>query len=83
MPADLVITDAYVIDGTGAPGRHADVVVDEGRIVDLVRSGCGGAARRKITAEGRVLAPGFIDLHAHSDLQILADPDHLAKVSQG
>ena len=41
------------------------------------------AGRRTIDADGLVLSPGFIDMHAHSDLQILANPDHTAKVSQG
>jgi N-acyl-D-amino-acid deacylase len=81
--ADVLITDAYVVDGTGAPGRPADVMITDDRIVEITPPGSGGAARRVIDAAGRVLAPGFVDLHAHSDLQLLADHDHLAKVSQG
>ena len=53
------------------------------RIVGISPAGTGGSARRVINADGRVLSPGFIDLHAHSDVQILVDHDHLAKVSQG
>lgn len=83
MPADLLITDAYVVDGTGAPGRPADVAISGDRIVQIGPAGSGAAARRTIGAAGRVLAPGFIDLHAHSDLALLTDHDHLAKVSQG
>lgn len=83
VTADLLITDAVIVDGSGAPGRSADVLVTRDRISDIVPPGRGGTARRVITAAGRVLTPGFIDLHTHSDLQILADPDHLAKVSQG
>lgn len=83
MPAELVITDGHVVDGSGAAGFSADVVIDGDRVVDIVQPGRGGRGRKVINADGRVVAPGFIDLHGHSDLQILADHDHLAKVSQG
>ena len=80
---DLIIRNALVVDGTGAPGRPADVAVDGDRIAAVFAPGEGPPARRSIDADGRVLAPGFIDMHARSDLQILANPDHTAKVSQG
>ncbi|KAB2350956.1 N-acyl-D-amino-acid deacylase family protein [Actinomadura rudentiformis] len=76
----LVIRGATVVDGTGAPGRVADVAVTDGRIEAI---GLGLAGGRIIDATGLVLAPGFIDMHAHSDLALLVEPDHLAKVSQG
>ncbi len=79
--ADLLIMGATVLDGTGAPGVLADVAVDGARIVAIGND--LQAARRTIDADGLVLSPGFIDMHAHSDLQILANPDHTAKVSQG
>jgi N-acyl-D-amino-acid deacylase len=78
--AGLVFRGATVVDGTGAAGYRADVLVHEGRIASI---GSGLGAARVVDAAGLVLAPGFIDMHAHSDLQILAQPDHLAKVSQG
>ncbi|GGJ09120.1 N-acyl-D-amino-acid deacylase family protein [Streptomyces brasiliensis] len=85
---DLVIRDADVVDGTGAPAYRADVVVDGGRIVSIVQeaaaAGCQRpTATRELDAEGLVLAPGFIDMHAHSDLALLRDPDHSAKAAQG
>ncbi|MFI9390860.1 amidohydrolase family protein [Streptomyces bauhiniae] len=85
---ELVIRDADVIDGSGAPAYRADVVVDRGRIVSLVKeaaaAGCQRPrARREVDAEGLVLSPGFIDMHAHSDLALLRDPDHSAKAAQG
>ncbi|MFF1769316.1 amidohydrolase family protein [Streptomyces sp. NPDC058249] len=85
---ELVIRDADVVDGTGAPSYRADVVVDDGRIVSIVKeaaaAGCQRpTARRELDAEGLVLAPGFIDMHAHSDLALLRDPDHSAKAAQG
>ncbi|MER6677081.1 D-aminoacylase [Streptomyces sp. NPDC000983] len=85
---DLVIRDADVVDGSGADSYRADVVVDDGRIVSIVReaaaAGCQRPrATRELDAEGLVLAPGFIDMHAHSDLALLRDPDHSAKAAQG
>jgi len=77
--AGLVFLGATVVDGTGTPAYRADVSVRDGRISAI---GAGGAGRA-IDADGLVLAPGFIDMHSHSDLQVLAKPDHLAKVSQG
>lgn len=85
---ELVIRDADVVDGSGAPSYRADVVVDGGRIVSIVKeaadAGCQRpTARREVDAEGLVLSPGFIDMHAHSDLALLRDPDHSAKAAQG
>ncbi|MFK4090357.1 amidohydrolase family protein [Kribbella sp. NPDC020789] len=79
--SDLVISGATVVDGSGAPGFAADVAVEGGRIVAIGNDLPAG--RRTIDAVGLTLSPGFIDMHAHSDLQILANPDHTAKVSQG
>ncbi|KUM88754.1 MULTISPECIES: N-acyl-D-amino-acid deacylase family protein [Streptomyces] len=85
---ELVIRDADVVDGSGDFSYRADVVVDGGRIVSIVKeaadAGCQRPkARRELDAEGLVLAPGFIDMHAHSDLALLRDPDHSAKAAQG
>ncbi|MEU8466777.1 D-aminoacylase [Streptomyces sp. NPDC029006] len=85
---DLVIRDADVVDGSGADSYRADVVVDGGRIVSIVKeaaaAGCQRpGAVRELDAEGLVLSPGFIDMHAHSDLALLRDPDHSAKAAQG
>ncbi|MFB6639731.1 amidohydrolase family protein [Streptomyces chartreusis] len=85
---ELVIRDAEVVDGSGGASYRADVVVDGGRIVSIVQeaaaAGCQRPkARRELDAEGLVLAPGFIDMHAHSDLALLRDPDHSAKAAQG
>ncbi|THA49565.1 amidohydrolase family protein [Streptomyces sp. A1136] len=78
---DLVIRGARVVDGTGGPSYTADVAVHEGRIEAIGRIGAGGL--RTLDAHGLVLAPGFVDMHAHSDLALLRDPDHSAKVAQG
>ncbi|WP_340376496.1 D-aminoacylase [Streptomyces sp. SS7] len=85
---DLVIRDADVVDGSGADSYRADVVVDDGRIVAIVQEAAAAGCQRpravrELDAEGLVLAPGFIDMHAHSDLALLRDPDHSAKAAQG
>ncbi|WP_031163872.1 N-acyl-D-amino-acid deacylase family protein [Streptomyces durhamensis] len=84
----LVIRDADVADGSGEPSYRADVVIDGGRIVSIVKEAAAAGCQRpravrELDAEGLVLSPGFIDMHAHSDLALLRDPDHSAKAAQG
>ena len=81
--ADLLITGGSIVDGTGAPARDGDLAVSGGRIRLLAAHAEPPPAARTIDARGRVVAPGFIDLHSHSALMILADPDHGAKARQG
>jgi N-acyl-D-amino-acid deacylase len=81
---DLLIRDVDVIDGTGSDRYRADVVVHDGRIADIVGPRTIAGADRIIEpSPGVVLSPGFIDLHAHSDLRLLTDPGHFPKISQG
>ncbi|MGW0120119.1 N-acyl-D-amino-acid deacylase family protein [Streptomyces sp. NPDC003327] len=85
---DLVFRDAEVVDGSGGDSYRADVAVEGGRIAAIVKeaaaAGCQRpTARRVLDAEGLVLSPGFVDMHAHSDLALLRDPDHSAKAAQG
>ncbi|MDI5963981.1 N-acyl-D-amino-acid deacylase family protein [Streptantibioticus silvisoli] len=83
---DLVLRGATVFDGTGADGYRADVALAGGRIARIHRPRDGGprpSARRTLDADGLALAPGFIDMHAHSDLALLRDPAHEAKALQG
>jgi N-acyl-D-amino-acid deacylase len=77
---DIVVRGATVVDGTGSPGFRADIGIRDGRIASI---GDRLTGTRVIDAAGLVVAPGFIDMHSHSDLQMLAKPDHLAKISQG
>ncbi|GAA1264313.1 D-aminoacylase [Sphaerisporangium rubeum] len=83
MSAGLVVRGATVVDGTGAPAYRADVTVADGRIAAITREPGHAAGNRSVDATGLVLAPGFIDMHAHSDLALITEPDHLAKVAQG
>ena len=82
--ADLLITGGTVVDGTGAVGFAADVAVFDGRI-RVIRDGSSQLvhAGETIEASGKVVCPGFIDLHSHSGLWILAEPRHEPKVRQG
>lgn len=82
---DLVIRDARVVDGTGAPSYRADVGITDGRIAEIRREGDGPrpTGARTVDADGLALSPGFVDMHAHSDLALLRDPDHSAKAAQG
>jgi N-acyl-D-aspartate/D-glutamate deacylase len=69
---DLLIRNARIIDGTGAPARHGDIGVAGGRIAAV--GDASGSARRTFDADGLVVAPGFIDLHTHLDGQLFWDP---------
>ena len=79
---EIVIKECRVLDGSGNPWFWSDVAVDQGRIVCMGKLN-GAAARRVIAAGGRFLAPGFIDMHTHSDLHLLANPMQACKVRQG
>jgi N-acyl-D-aspartate/D-glutamate deacylase len=77
MRHDLAVTGGLVIDGTGGPARAADLGIADGRVVEVAPPGSlagGAAARRTIRAEGRIVCPGFVDLHTHYDAQLFWDP---------
>ena len=80
--ADLILRNARLIDGTGAPSRPGDLAVADDRILALGDLN-GLQAGREIEAGGLALAPGFIDAHTHDDRAVLADPLMTCKVSQG
>src|ERR1700682_1050464 len=71
MAYDLLIKNGSVIDGTGAPARHADVGISSGRLAEI--GSLSGSAKRTIDASDLVVAPGFIDPHTHYDAQICWD----------
>ncbi len=80
---DLLIRGATVIDGTGAPGVRASVVVDRGRIASIEADGAVLAADRILDAGGLVLAPGYIDMHSHADFTLPSYPAAINSVAQG
>src|SRR3954451_16086137 len=70
---ELVIRGGTVVDGTGAPSFTGDVAVDGGRITEI---GTGlGKGKQEIDADGRVVAPGWVDVHTHYDGQVTWDPE--------
>jgi len=79
---DLLIRGGRVIDGAGNPWFSADVGIAGGRIAAVGRLASEPAAR-VIDADGLLVCPGFVDMHTHSDLQLLVNPAHEAKLHQG
>ncbi len=79
---DLLITGGTIVDGSGADGRPGTLAIEHGRL-RVLGPDDASSARRTIDASGLVVAPGFIDLHSHSGLHILAEPRHEPKVRQG
>lgn len=79
---DLLISGGMVVDGTGAPPFRADVAIEDGRIaeVGLIEKADGV---RCLDARSRLVAPGFIDIHSHSDFTLIVDPRAVSSVTQG
>ncbi|MDE2127749.1 MAG: D-aminoacylase [Armatimonadetes bacterium] len=78
-----VIRNATIVDGSGAPGCIADLHFVDGLIVATGRLPATMDGVESIDATGLTVAPGFIDIHTHADLALLAHPQHLPKVMQG
>src|SRR5687768_7874531 len=81
-PFDVLITGGEVLDGTGAAAVRADVGIRDGRI-ESIGSLAGRSATRTIDATRLVVSPGFIDLHTHSEMPLVADGTAQSKVRQG
>jgi len=80
---DLLIRNASLIDGTGAAARPGDIAISDGRITAVGEINPDARAVRTIDAGGRVVCPGFIDIHTHSDLTLVADGIGESKLRQG
>ena len=84
---DILIAGGSIVDGTGSPAFPGAVGIRDGRVLVLRPGpdleGAQAGAGRTVDATGKVVAPGFIDLHSHSGLMILAEPRHEPKVRQG
>src|SRR5262245_43368232 len=78
-PFDIVIRNGRIIDGTGNPWAQGDVAIRDARIVRVGRR-VEGAARQVVEAGGLIVAPGFIDIHSHSDLLLLEDGNAESKI---
>src|SRR5207247_4315447 len=79
---DLVVSGGTVVDGSGAPGYHADVGVG-GETIAAIGDLGRAETRRVIDATGLVVAPGFIDPHTHAEGALLTDPQHPMGLRQG
>jgi N-acyl-D-amino-acid deacylase len=76
----ILVRGGFVVDGTGSPARRADVGIRDGRIEAI---GEGLTCDRVLDAAGRVVCPGFIDMHTHSDLALIETPALAMKLAQG
>jgi N-acyl-D-amino-acid deacylase len=84
MTENMLIRDAEVLDGTGAPARRADVLVSSGAIEAVEETGqLSPNGRTVVDAGGMALAPGFIDVHSHADNAPFLDEDDTSKIMQG
>jgi N-acyl-D-amino-acid deacylase len=71
MDGDTVLRGGTLVDGSGTPGRRADVAVRDGKVVGI---GASLSGTTELDASGQVVAPGFIDIHTHYDAQVFWDP---------
>ena len=79
---DLLIKNGFVLDGTGHPGKKANVAIKDGKIACIADT-IEDSAEIVIDAAGQVVTPGFIDSHSHSDVQFFTNPKQTEKVEQG
>ena len=82
MPSyDVLITNAQIVDGSGGAARKGTIAISSGKIAAV--GDVTGTATRTIDAKGRTVAPGFIDLHSHSDMPLVTDGNGQSKIRQG
>ena len=79
----FTIRGAEIIDGTDTPATRNDLLIVDGYIAKVGSLLKGEEQGKIIDGSGLTITPGFIDMHAHSDLAVISDPQHLAKVTQG
>jgi len=81
-PFDLVITNGHIVDGTGSPWYSGDIGIRDGRIA-AIGNLSGAARKRTVDANGKVVAPGFVDMLGQSETTVLVDPRLPSKIYQG
>ena len=82
MTLDVLIRGGRVVDGSGGPSRVADVAIRDGRI-EAIGSLREAAAATILDAGGVIVAPGFVDIHSHGDVTVIADPRARSAIAQG
>ncbi len=80
---DILIRNGTVVDGTGAAKYSGDIGIVNGMITELGVIADNAQAHEVVEASGKVVSPGFIDIHTHADIALLARPQHLPKIMQG
>lgn len=81
---ELIIKNAFIIDGTGKEGFKGDLAIDNGKIIEIGRlEETFQNAEKVIDVQGQVVSPGFIDVHGHTDMFVFLDPGCGAKLKQG
>lgn len=78
---DVLITNAQIVDGTGGAARKGSIAITAGKVAAV--GDVQGTAAKTIDAHGRTVAPGFIDMHSHSDMPLLTDGNGQSKIRQG
>ena len=81
MGVDLVVRGGAILDGSGGEPYTADLVIADGHIAEI--GSVGAIDAPTIDAAGLMVAPGFIDIHSHSDYTLLVDPRAVSAVHQG
>jgi len=80
---DIILNNAKIVDGTGSPWYYGSIAIRNGKIVEIKRKGGFKSGEHVINAEGLMVAPGFIDMHSHSDAYLLINPKAESKIRQG
>lgn len=80
---DLIIKNALIIDGSGSPMSPGDVGIKSGKITAVQKNISLDRSEKVFNADRKILCPGFIDAHGHSDISIIASPEAIGKISQG
>lgn len=83
MKCDVLIKGGFVVDGTGGSWYISDIGVQDGKIIEVCKNLPSSGADKIIDAKGLVVSPGFIDMHAHSELVYFVHPKAEAKIMQG
>jgi len=82
MMYDIMIKNGRIVDGTGTPWEKGDIAIENG-VIKKIGPSIKSVARVEIDAEGKVVSPGFIDVHSHSDFSVMINPGADSKVKQG